>query len=550
MIIEYIIKIKIIKMKLLELIKKQFAGLAWEVGKEYVLDPKKLHSIDYDLRQCEEFKDRVIQIVNSPTFEIKSGNIKKSFDVKFINITDRSPLILNKSGSVYLYSISTTDFINYKLRMEIVNEIYDLDGLDDEQKEHIQRMIDDVNSSWKSPDYIRHTIDAYRQENEGKKRFEELAKNDITDVKENMMGFVKAQFSSISKNGNPPYSEGYVEYLNTPGALLMPRDLYEFNKDLIEEWLKSGCAITNGIGFDDWIAEKRRKTISSFNKNELADNLKQIEETYLKNNDKKEKYININGYQLVETMREISEAYAKGEKPDRNEYIEFDNGKAYLNFNGKKSFFADIEDNRKTYNDITKDFDNIEKGIIECDGLEEEQILILKEKLKTFEAKLKEKEIKPKTITISGSVHNRIKNHCGYIGIKIGDWVEKVLLESMQPAIITEELDFAQQENNLKKQKDDLIQTWIKSKDRNRVIVSDKLIMLPNFKFLGYENSNGKPTYDFIGTEEEFKEIKSKISCDIALAEKKRSLISGFNFKEEELGEIDEKALYIARNKY
>jgi hypothetical protein len=74
--------------------------------------------------------------------------------------------------------------------------------------------------------------------------------------------------------------------------------------------------------------------------------------------------------------------------------------------------------------------------------------------------------------------------------------------------------------------------------------------MLPNFKFLGYENSNGKPTYDFIGTEEEFNEIKSKISCDIALAEKKRSLISGFNFKEEELGEIDEKALYIARNKY
>jgi hypothetical protein len=536
-------------MKLLELIKKQFAGLAWEIGKEYVLDSKKLDSINYDLKKCDEFKDRVLLIAHSPSFELKSGNKKASFVVKSLMISDRMPLILNTEGTVYLYSISTTDFINYELRMEIVDEIYDLDGLDDEQKEHIQRMIDDVSSIWKSPNYIRHIIVAYRQENEGKKRFEEIAKNDITDVKENMMGFVKAQFSSISKNGNPPYSEGYVEYLNTPGALLMPRDLYEFNKDLIEEWLKSGCAITNGIGFDDWIAEKRRKTISSFNKNELADNLKQIEETYLKNNDKKEKSININGYQLVETMREISEAYAKGEKPDRNEYIEFDNGKAYLNFNGKKSFFADIEDNRKTYNDITKDFDNIEKGIIECDGLEEEQILILKEKLKTFEAKLKEKEIKPKTITISGSVHNKIKNHCGYIGIKIGDWVEKVLLEAMQPAIITEKINYEDYEKNLEKQKEDLIQSWIKSKDRNKVIISDKLIMLPNFKFLGYETANGKPTYDFIGTGAEFKEIKDKISCNIVLAADKRSLISGFNFNEEELGEIDEKALYIARNK-
>jgi hypothetical protein len=500
-------------MKLLELIKKQFAGLAWEIGKEYVLDPKKLDSINYDLKKCDEFKDRVLLIAHSPSFELKSGNKKASFVVKSLMISDRMPLILNTEGTVYLYSISTTDFINYKLRMEIVNEIYDLDGLDDAQKEHIQRMIDDVSSSWKSPDYIRHIIDAYRQENEGKKRFEELAKNDTDpDIKE----FIEEQFKTVPKNENK-YFDGYVEYLNTPGAELMTREMYKANKHLIDEWIKNGY----GFNYIDWLVEKRTKSINSFN-----------------------------GFELVNAISQISEAYTRGEKPDRDEYIEFDNGKAYINFNGKKSFFSDIVDNRKTYNDIEKDFDSIERGIIECDGLEEEQIMKLKEKLKSFETKLKEKEIKPKTITISGSVHNKIKNHCGYIGIKIGDWVEKVLLEAMQPAIITEKINYEDYEKNLEKQKEDLIQSWIKSKDRNKVIISDKLIMLPNFKFLGYETANGKPTYDFIGTGAEFKEIKDKISCNIVLAaDNKRSLISGFNFNEEELGEIDEKALYIARNK-
>lgn len=501
-------------MKLLELIKKQFAGLAWEIGKEYVLDPKKLDSINYDLKKCDEFKDRVLLIAHSPSFELKSGNKSASFTVKSLMISDKMPLILNTEGTVYLYSISTTDFINYKLRMEIVNEIYDLEGLDEEQTEHIQRSIDEVNSGWNTPDYIRHRIDAYRRENEGKKRFEELAKNDNPDT--DMKAFVKEAFNSIPKNENK-YSDGYVEYLNTPGAELMTKELYEANKHLIDEWLKIGY----GFNYTDWLVEKRTKSINSFN-----------------------------GIELVNAISQLSEAYTRGEKPDRDEYIEFDNGKAYLNFNGKRSFFSNIEDNRKTYNDIEKDFDSIERGIIECDGLEEEQIMKLKEKLKSFETKLKEKEIKPKTITISGSVHNKIKNYCGYIGIKIGDWVEQVLLEAIKPAIITEKINYEEYEKNLEKQKEDLIQSWIKSKDRNKVIISDKLIVLPNFKFLGYENCNGKPTYDFIGTGAEFKEIKDKISCNIVLAaDNKRSLISGFDFKEEELGDIDEKALYVARNK-
>ena len=537
-------KNKIIKMKLLELIKKQFHGTAWQKGQVYSLDAKRLDSIYYDLKQCEEFKGRILQIVNSPTFELKSGNKMKAFEVKSVNITDRTPLILNKTGTVYLYKIETGDFINYKIRLEIVEEVYDLDGLDEEQTDIIQRLIDSTDT-WQTPDYIRNRIDAYRQENEGKKIFEEMTKNDMTDEKVNMMDFVKEQFSTISKNGNA-YSEGYVEYLNTPGAVLMPRDLYEFNKELIEEWMKNGY----GFGFDDWIAEKRKKSMSAFNVNQLADNLKQIEETYIKN-DKKEKSTNaINGYQLVETMKEISDSYTRGEKPDRDEYIDFDNGKAYLNSNGKRTFFADIEDNRKTYTDIAKDFDNIERDIMGCAGLEEEQILILKEKLKTFEAKLKEKEIKPKTITISGSVHNKIKNHCGYIGIKIGDWVEKVLLEAMQPAIITEKLDYNELEKQLEKEKEDMVQSWIKSKDRNKVIIADKLILLPKFKFLGYEEYNGKPTYDFIGTEKEFKEAREKITCNMTLAaDNKRNLIPAYDYKENNLGEIDETAVFIGRYK-
>lgn len=564
-------------MKLLELIKKQFQGTAWKMGEVYSLDAKKLDSICYELRQCEEFKDRVIQIVNSPTFEIKSGNIKKSFEVKSINITDRTPLILNKSGTVYLYKIETVDFINYKIRLEIVEEIYDMEGLDEEQTDIMQRLIDSSSNTWQTPDYIRNRINAYKQENQSKKLFEQMAKNDITEEKANIMDFVKEQFNTISKNGNP-YSEGYVEYLNTPGALLMPRDLYEFNKELIEEWMKSGY----GFGFDDWVAEKRKKSMSEFNINQLADNLKQIEETYFEDKIQKSRIEQVNR-SLAEgepippdaikkgadniadqklTADNFDEVMSARTNTNAIEYMKFDNGEAYLNFNDnrffftgeaysnfkdKNSFFTDIEDNRKTYTDIAKDFDSIEKDIMGCEGLEEEQILILKEKLKTFEAKLKEKEIKPKTITISGSVHNKIKNHCGYIGIKIGDWVEKVLLDAIQPAIIKEKLE---QEKQFEKQKEDLIQTWIKSKDKNKVIIADKLIMLTNFKFLGYESVNGKPTYDFIGTEKQFKEAKEKIKCNITLAaDNKRSLISGFSNKEEDLGELDETAISIGRYK-
>ena len=46
------------------------------------------------------------------------------------------------------------------------------------------------------------------------------------------------------------------------------------------------------------------------------------------------------------------------------------------------------------------------------------------------------------------------------------------------------------------------------------------------------------------------KEAKDKISCNMVLsADNKRSLISGFDFNEDQLGELDDSAVFIGRYK-
>ena len=100
--------------------------------------------------------------------------------------------------------------------------------------------------------------------------------------------------------------------------------------------------------------------------------------------------------------------------------------KKYLNnpFSNKVENTIQMSGRTNTsYESLMSDLDDM-KNISELD---EEQVLSLKEKFKEIENSLKEK-IKPKTITISGPTHKKIRERCSVSGENIGDWAEKTLL--------------------------------------------------------------------------------------------------------------------------
>lgn len=65
---------------------------------------------------------------------------------------------------------------------------------------------------------------------------------------------------------------------------------------------------------------------------------------------------------------------------------------------------------------------------------EEKDLQILKEKVKILERKIKERK-KPKTVTIAGDAHFKIKEYCNLININIGDWVSKTLIDTIDKII-------------------------------------------------------------------------------------------------------------------
>jgi len=145
------------------------------------------------------------------------------------------------------------------------------------------------------------------------------------------------------------------------------------------------------------------------------------------------------------------------------------------------------------YSTIYSELDSMEERLNSSEGLEEEQIQSIKERIKNFETKLKEKVIKPKTITISNDIHNVIKNYCTFYDYKIGDWVEKTLLEKIEqssPGRTRVEVEDAAEE---------LRKKYKFYGTRKKMVKSDKLLyMNKNFKFIGY-NKEDKPIYDYLG---------------------------------------------------
>ena len=171
---------------------------------------------------------------------------------------------------------------------------------------------------------------------------------------------------------------------------------------------------------------------------------------------------------------------------------------------------------KDSYTDLVKEINTIEKTLNDCDGLDDDQIIALKDKIKNFEAKLKDK-VKPKTITISSSVHNKIKKYCNDFNLKIGDWVEDTLLKSLECTDNQIKQKYSTYEEYLDATKDDLIKKWKEYQKINKLIKSDNLILKEKFKFKGFSFVDHKPMYDYLGTNGQLQKDLETIKCKVYL---------------------------------
>ena len=133
----------------------------------------------------------------------------------------------------------------------------------------------------------------------------------------------------------------------------------------------------------------------------------------------------------------------------------------------------------------------------------EKDLLLLKEKVKQIEKKIKENN-KPKTITISGNTHNIIKRFCSTFNLNIGEWSEKILLKEIEDSdciIRTNEQDTVELNDTEKERvSNELKDKYIKEAQRTKYLIkSNKLIFSNQLKFNGYSRVDGQPIYEFTG---------------------------------------------------
>lgn len=130
------------------------------------------------------------------------------------------------------------------------------------------------------------------------------------------------------------------------------------------------------------------------------------------------------------------------------------------------------------------------------DNIDEKDIQMFESTLKTLKKKIKEKN-KPKTITISGSVHDKVKKYCNHLNLNIGDFTESVLIKEMKgnECLIFDEREYQEiKDEEVKK----LESNWFETINSNRNLIyvkSDLLVLSKLFKFMGYSYVDGKPIY-------------------------------------------------------
>ena len=171
---------------------------------------------------------------------------------------------------------------------------------------------------------------------------------------------------------------------------------------------------------------------------------------------------------------------------------------------------------------------------INIESLSSQDLKEAKNRLKHIEKKVKEKE-KPKTITIPGDTHQKVKKHCKELNLTIGNFTTDVLIKEIGNAVCITKEDKSQEEV-IDERKEELEKKYVnlnKILSSDTLIKTDYLLLSDNFSFKGYSIIDGKPIYQVMNKtfySSMNNEIKKELNPKII---KKNELSTKINPKED-----------------
>jgi len=122
---------------------------------------------------------------------------------------------------------------------------------------------------------------------------------------------------------------------------------------------------------------------------------------------------------------------------------------------------------------------------------EEFQLAALKAAARKLEQSIKDRK-KPKTITISGDSHNRIKTYCATMGLNIGKWTEQVLLREITDNACIERVQ-SNYEEYINETAESIKNKYTTMKTRYK---TDKLLVCDGLRLVGESATTGDPVYE------------------------------------------------------
>ena len=122
---------------------------------------------------------------------------------------------------------------------------------------------------------------------------------------------------------------------------------------------------------------------------------------------------------------------------------------------------------------------------------EEFQLAALKAAARKLEQSIKDRK-KPKTITISGDTHNRIKTYCATMGLNIGKWTEQVLLREITDNACVERVQ-SNYEEYINETAESIKNKYTAKKTRYK---TDKIIVCDGLRLIGESVKTGDPVYE------------------------------------------------------
>jgi hypothetical protein len=127
---------------------------------------------------------------------------------------------------------------------------------------------------------------------------------------------------------------------------------------------------------------------------------------------------------------------------------------------------------------------------------EEFQLAALKAAARKLEQSIKERK-KPKTITISGETHNKIKSYCSTMGLNIGKWTEHILLREINDNTCIDNVQ-SNYEEYINETVEDIKTKYTTKKTMYK---TDKLIMCEVLRLVGESVIDGMPVYELVDQE-------------------------------------------------